>query len=188
MRSRAMYCHTSNSVQLEMGNTRKCSPGCKRVLNKFHSSGRWALGCHWPKPSRWLKMRSLARAFSSSRRAPPIKASKRNSSIASSRVTDWCTLRLSPGWARRTVPRRIESSTLRTINSAPSSWARKSRKSVTSGKLWPVSIISRGKGRRPPCWRSMKAFSAQRSMTNESLPPENNKVGRSKVAATSRRM
>ena len=36
------------------------------------------------------KMRSLARAFSSSRRAPPISASKRNSSIASSSVTDWC--------------------------------------------------------------------------------------------------
>jgi hypothetical protein len=53
--------------------------------------------CHWPKLSRWLKMRSLARAFSSSRRAPPISASKRNSSIASSKVTDWCTLRLSPG-------------------------------------------------------------------------------------------
>ncbi len=103
-----MYCHTSSSVQLLMGNTRKCSPGCRRVLNSVHSSGRWALGCHWPKLSRWLKMRSLARAFSSSRRAPPIRASKRNSSIASSSVTDWCTLRDSPGWARRTVPRAIE--------------------------------------------------------------------------------
>ena len=48
-----------------------------RVLNSVHSSGRCSLGCHWPKPSRWLKMRSLARAFSSSRRAPPIRQSKR---------------------------------------------------------------------------------------------------------------
>jgi hypothetical protein len=45
-------------------------------LNRVHSSGRWALGCHWPKLSRCEKMRSLARAFSSSRRAPPIRASK----------------------------------------------------------------------------------------------------------------
>ncbi len=43
--------------------TRKCSPGAMRVLNSVHSSGRWSLGCHWPKLSRWLKMRSLARAF-----------------------------------------------------------------------------------------------------------------------------
>jgi hypothetical protein len=67
-----------------------------------------------------------------------------NSSMASSSVTDWCTLRLSPGCAKRTVPRAMESSTLRTISSAPSSLARWSRKSVTSGKLWPVSIISSG--------------------------------------------
>ena len=144
MSSRAMYCHTSSSVQLEMGNTRKCSPGCRRVLNSVQSSGRCALGCHWPKPSRCEKIRSLARAFSSSRRAPPISASKRNSSMASSSVTDWCALRLSSGRARRTVPRFMESSTLRTTSSAPSSFARRSRKAVTSGKLWPVSIISSG--------------------------------------------
>ncbi len=41
-------------------------------------------------------MRSLARAFSSSRRAPPMQASKPNSSMASSSVTDWCLLRDSP--------------------------------------------------------------------------------------------
>ena len=144
MFSLAMYCQTSSSVQFEIGKTRKCSPGCRRVLKSVHNSGRCDLGCHWPKLSRWLKMRSLARAFSSSRRAPPIKASKRNSSMASSRVTDWCTLRLSPSWARRTVPRFIESSTFRTINSVPNSLARKSRKSVTSWKLCPVSIIKSG--------------------------------------------
>ena len=177
-----MYCHTSSSVQLLIGNTRKCSPGCRRWLNSVHSSGRWSLGCHWPKLSRCEKMRSLARALSSSRRAPPISASKRNSSIASSSVTDWCTLRGSPGCASRTLPRAIECSTLRTISSAPSSLARRSRKSVTSGKLWPVSIMSSGYGMRPV----PKAFSAHLSITSESLPPENISVGRSKAAATSR--
>jgi hypothetical protein len=73
-----------------------------RVLNSVHSSGRCSLGCHWPKLSRWLKMRSLARAFSSSRRAPPIRQSKRCSSIASSSVTVWWPLRDSSGCARRT--------------------------------------------------------------------------------------
>jgi hypothetical protein len=47
-----------------------------RLLNRFHSSGRWFLGSHWPFSSRNEKMRSLARDFSSSRRAPPIAASK----------------------------------------------------------------------------------------------------------------
>jgi hypothetical protein len=167
-----------------MGNTRKCSPGCSLVLNAVHSSGRWLLGCHWPKLSRWLKMRSLARAFSSSRRAPPISASNLNSSIASSSVTLWCTLRDSPSWARRTVPRTMLSSTLRTISLACSSAARESLKSVTSWKLWPVSIISSGYGMRP----TPNAFSAHLSMTSESLPPENSSVGRSNAAATSRRM
>ncbi len=87
MFSRAMYSQTSSSVQLLIGKARKCSPGRCRVLNSVHNSGRWSFGCHWPKLSRWLKMRSLARAFSSSRRAPPISASKRCSSIASSSVT-----------------------------------------------------------------------------------------------------
>ena len=43
----------------------------------FHSSGRWFLGSHWPKSSRRLTTRSLARAFSSSRRPPPKTPSKR---------------------------------------------------------------------------------------------------------------
>jgi hypothetical protein len=77
-------------------------------------------------------MRSLARAFSSSRRAPPMQASKPNSSIASSSVTDWCLLRDSSSCLRTTVPRFIESSTERTIRRSPSSAARLSRKAVTS--------------------------------------------------------
>ena len=49
-------------------------------------------------------MRSFARAFSSSRRAPPMQASKSNSAIASSSVTDWCTLRLSSGVLQHDAP------------------------------------------------------------------------------------
>ena len=57
-------------------------------LYRLHSSGRWPFGSHWPNSSRNEKIRSLARAFSSSRRAPPMQASNPSSAIASSRVTD----------------------------------------------------------------------------------------------------
>src|ERR687888_381641 len=60
----------------------------------FHSSGRWPFGSHWPKSSRKERMRSFARARSSSRRAPPKAARKPCCSIASSSVTDWSRLRL----------------------------------------------------------------------------------------------
>ena len=45
--------------------------------------------------------------------------------------------------------------------------------SSTSGKLWPVSTCSTGNGNRP----GRKAFSASRSSTIESLPPENMQHG-----------
>ncbi len=163
-----------------------------RVLNRFHSSGRCSLGCHWPKLSRWLKMRSLARAFSSSRRAPPMSTSKRCSSMVSSSVTVWWPLRDSSGCARRIVPLAIESSRWPTTRRSPISATRRSRNSMTSGKLWPVSTCTSGKGSLPlnslPETRCLKAFSASRSTTHESLPPENSRAGRSKAAATSRRM
>ena len=47
-----MYCQTSSSVQLEIGNTRMCSPGRWRPLYSDHSSGRWFFGSHWPNSSR----------------------------------------------------------------------------------------------------------------------------------------
>ena len=47
-----MYCHTSSSVQLLIGNTRTCSPLCTRALYRFQSSGRWFFGSHWPNSSR----------------------------------------------------------------------------------------------------------------------------------------
>ncbi len=179
-----MYCQTSSSVQFEIGKTRMFSPRCTRVLNRLHSSGRWALGSHWPNSSRNEKMRSLARAFSSSRRAPPMQASKPNSSIASSSVTACAALRESVSRRSTTLPRAIESSTLRTIRVSPSSAARASRKAITSSKLCPVSMCISGKGKRP----GRNAFSARRSSTTESLPPENSRTGFSLSAATSRRM
>ena len=55
---------------------------------------------------------------------------------------------------------------------------------MTSGKLWPVSTCMTGNGSRA----GPNAFSARRSMTIESLPPENSITGRSNSAATSRMM
>ncbi len=51
------------------------SPGARRVLKMRQSSGRWFLGSQACCALRCEKMRSLARDFSSSRRAPPIAAS-----------------------------------------------------------------------------------------------------------------
>src|SRR5689334_15088024 len=180
-----MYCQTSSSVQFEIGNTRMFSPGWTRVLYRSHSSGRWAFGSHWPNSSRKEKMRSLARAFSSSRRAPPVQAAEPCPAMVSSSVTAWAALRESVcGLRRRTVPFLIESSTEPTIRRSPSSATRASRKAITSSKLWPVSMCTSGKGNLP----GRKAFSARRSSTTESLPPENSRAGFAHSAATSRRM
>lgn len=127
----------------------------------------------------------MARAFSSSRRAPPNTASNSCSSIASSRVTVCSRLRE----ARRPVssttrPASIESCTLATMSRAPSWATRRSRKSITSGKLCPVSTCISGKG----IGAGQNAFSAMRSMTMESLPPEKSRQGRSNSATTSRMM
>jgi hypothetical protein len=66
----------------------------------------------------------------------------------------------------------------------PSSSTRRSRYSSTSGKLWPVSMCITANGMRA----GQNAFSATRSMTIESLPPEKSTTGRSNSAATSRKM
>src|SRR6266705_1181922 len=179
-----MYCQTSSSVQLLIGNTRMCSPFATRVLYRLHSSGRWFFGSHWPNSSRKENTRSLARAFSSSRRAPPMAASKPNSAIASSSVTDCAAFLLSLGRRSFTVPRRIDSSTERTISRSPSAAARASRNAITSGKLCPVSTCMSGNGN----FAGRKAFSARRNSTIESLPPEKNSTGFAHSPATSRRM
>ncbi len=93
-------------------------------------------------------MRSFARARSSSRRAPPKAALKPCSSIASSRVTDCSRLRDARGPVSSTTrPLSIESWTLATISRAPGSATTRSRYSITSGKLWPVSTCMTGNGK-----------------------------------------
>src|SRR3954454_17175684 len=146
----------------------------------FQSSGRWARGSHCPWASRNEKIRSLARARSSSRRAPPNAASKRCSAIASSSVTVCRRLRDRPCSIARPVS--IDSCTDATISCSPSSLTRRSRNSRTSGKLCPVSTCITGNGNGP----GRNAFSASRRSTIESLPPENSSTGRSSSAATSR--
>ena len=130
-------------------------------------------------------MRSFARARSSSRRAPPIAASKPCSSIASSSVVVCSWLRDARGPVCSTTrPLSIDSWTLATTRRSPSSATRRSRYSTTSGKLWPVSTCMTGNGN----FAGRNAFSARRSITIESLPPEKSSTGRSRSAATSRMM
>src|SRR3954469_541688 len=151
----------------------------------LHSSGRWRRGSHWPKSSRKLKIRSFARARSSSRRAPPNAASKPCSSIASSSVVVCSRLRDARGPVSSTTrPVSIDSCTDATISRSPSSATRRSRNSRTSGKLWPVSTCMSGNGNGA----GRNAFSARRSSTIESLPPLKSSTGLDSSAATSRMM
>ena len=130
-------------------------------------------------------MRSFARARSSSRRAPPIAASNWCSSIASSSVVVCSRLREARGPVSSTTrPLSIDSCTDATISRSSSSRTRRSRNSITSGKLCPVSTCMTGNGNLP----GRNAFSASRSRTIESLPPEKSSTGRSSSAATSRKM
>ena len=130
-------------------------------------------------------MRSFARARSSSRRAPPIAASNWCSSIASSSVVVCNWLRDARGpVCSCTRPLSIDAWTLATTRRSPSSATRRSRYSITSGKLWPVSTCMTGNGN----FAGRNAFSANRSITIESLPPEKSSTGRSRSAATSRMM
>ena len=86
----------------------------------FHSSGRWFFGSHCPYWSRKLKMRSLARAFSSSRRAPPKTASWRPSVMARRRVGVCRRLRVAPGDVSSTVrPASMSSCTRATSRRTP---------------------------------------------------------------------
>ena len=151
-----------------------CSPRRIRVLYRFHSSGRWFFGSHWPNSSRNENTRSLARAFSSSRRAPPNSASNRCSSMASSSVTVCSRFRLAcRPVSSVTRPASMDSCTEATTSRTPSSATRRSRNSSTSGKLCPVSTCMTGNG----ILAGQKAFSASASMTMESLPPENSSAG-----------
>ena len=94
-------------------------------------------------------MRSLARALSSSRRAPPKHASNPCSAIASSSDTDCRRLRDAPGPGSPQRPRSIDACTDATTRRAPSLLTTRSRKSSTSWKLWPVSTCMTGNGNGP---------------------------------------
>ena len=83
-----------------------------------------------------------------------------------------------------TRPLSIDSCTDATTSRSPSSATRRSRYSIASGKLCPVSTCMIGNGNLP----GRNAFSASRSRTIESLPPEKSSTGRSSSAATSRKM
>ena len=78
----------------------------------------------------------------------------------------------------------MDSCTDATISLCPSPLTRRSRNSITSGKLWPVSTCITGNG----SGSGRNAFSANRSRTMESLPAENSRTGRSSSATTSRMM
>lgn len=123
----------------------------------------------------------MARAFSSSRRAPPKSASNRCFSTASSSTGVWIRLRI-PSPDSRTSPLASASGTLATTSCSPSSATRWSRYSRTSGKLCPVSTCMTGNG----MLAGANAFWASRSITIESLPPEKSSTGRSISATTSR--
>ena len=89
-------------------------------------------------------------------------------------------------WSGRSLrsPRSIQSWTWATRRRAPvraTSW---SRKSMTSGKLWPVSIWSSSKGTAA----GANARRASSYTTTESLPPENRRATLSHWPATSRRI
>src|SRR5690606_24935773 len=103
-------------------------------------------------------MRSLARAFSSSRLAPPIQASKPYCSMVSKSVTVCKGLRLAffP-FCSMTLPWSILSCTEPTISRSPSCSTSQSLNSIVSGKLCPVSICTKGKGNLP----GRKAFLAR---------------------------
>lgn len=87
-----------------------------------------------------------------------------------------------PSGDSRTSPRASASGTLATTRCSPSSATRRSRYSMTSGKLCPVSTCITGKG----MFAGANAFWASRSITMESLPPEKSSTGRSISATTSR--
>ena len=159
----------------EIGNTRMCSPGWTRALYRSHSSGRWFFGSHWPNSSRKRKDALLgARLLLVAARAADagVELELGDGIEQRHRLVPRCASR-SSGCAGARVPRRIESSTERTIRRSPSSAHALSRKAITSAKLWPVSMCSSGNGKRP----GRNAFSARRSRTTESLPPENSSAG-----------
>lgn len=175
----------SSSVQLESGNTRTLSPGPVRALYRFHNSGRWFFGSQRWRAVRNEKTRSLARDFSSSRRAPPIAASKPPCSRACFRpwvfMMSVCT---AAPWLIGPTSCATPSGLMCTRRSTPVSAARRSRKAIISRNFQRVSICSSGIGGRD----GANALSSRCSSTELSLPTEYSITGARNSAATSRRM
>ena len=149
-----------------------CSPGLSRVLNSVQSSGRWFLGCHWPKLSRCDRMRSLARAFSSSapraadQHVEPVLVDRFPST---SRSGGRCATRR----ARRDAPCRAPSS----LRGGRRSTARRARRRSRRERRSPRGSCARcrtcrsGNGRREVgAPASLNAFCARCRTTHESLP------------------
>ena len=168
------------------GRPARARPGRTRPLYRCHSSGRWLRGSHWPNSSRNDRMRSLARALSSSRRAPPkhgVETVARRWRRAASRTAGGCGMR--PSRDRRTRPASIDCCTDATTRRAPSSATRRvAERRAPRGSCGRCRRASRGTG----SGRARNAFAARWSTTTESLPPENSTTGLRSSAATSRMM
>ena len=137
-------------------------------MYSFHSSGRCALGSQPWWAERSETMRSLARLFSSSRRAPPKAASKPCLSSACLSPSVFHRSVCSEPWSNGLIPRASASGFLCTMRSKPSSRAIRSRISYIAWNFQVVSTCSSGKGGR----LGKKALAARCSITAESLPTE----------------
>ena len=130
-------------------------------------------------------MRSFARARSSSRRAPPIAASNPCSSIASSSVVVCSWLRDARGPVCSTTrPLSIDSCDARDDEPLAELGDAPVAELDHLGEV-VAGVDVHDREREPP---GRNAFSASRSSTIESLPPEKSSTGRSRSAATSRMM
>ena len=143
-----MYCQTSSSVQFESGNTRMLSPLC--FLRVVEIPQLRPLPFRVPamlRRSRNEKMRSFARDFSSSRRAPPNAASNR---YLSSACRSACVFMTSV-WTCRAVRERVDAA----LHALADWYARSardrdasplSRNAIMSRNFHVVSTCSSGNG------------------------------------------
>src|SRR5690606_22546036 len=130
-------------------------------------------------------MRSLARDFSSSRRAPPMAASNRHLSSACFSawvfITSVCTV---APWLTGPMPCARPSGLVQVRSSTPVSWARRSRNAIISRNFQVVSTCSSGTGGGA----GWEAFTCRCSSTELALPTEYIITGLRNSAATSRRI
>ena len=178
-----MYCHTSSSVQLRQREHAQVLARPRRARCRGPTAR--AAGAAGPS----CRSRRAARSRAPSRASAPRRAARRRSRRRSgSPRSRRAASSSAAGCARRAARLLAHAPAVDRLlhrgdeQPSPSSATRRSRNSITSGKLWPVSTCSSGNGTAP----GANAFSASRSSTIESLPPENSSAGRSRSAATSR--